>query len=100
MNNGYITDISVLPFIRSQQVVARAKGMLFNTPVSTHFDGSNVNNYVRNANIIELENTVIKNSKEKKVLKLEIQRKDSLIDFYDDSLSLLSNQFYHKYPVQ
>jgi hypothetical protein len=57
LNNGYITDISVLPYIRSQQVVARAKGMLFNTTVTTHFDGTNVNKYVRNANVIELENT-------------------------------------------
>ena len=38
LNNGYITDISILPYIRPQQIVVRAKNMLFNTPVSTYFD--------------------------------------------------------------
>jgi hypothetical protein len=57
LNNGYITDISVLPYIRQQQIVARAHGMLVNTNVNTSFDGINVNNFVRNANIIELANT-------------------------------------------
>jgi hypothetical protein len=56
LNNGYITDVSILPFIRTQQVVVRAKNMLFNTPVTTHFDNINVQNYVRKANIIELTN--------------------------------------------
>ena len=54
LNNGYITDISVLPFIRPQQVVVRAKGMLINSPVTTYFDSTPVYNDVRNTNIIEL----------------------------------------------
>ena len=54
LNNGYIQDISVLPYIRPQQIVSRATGMLFNTNVSYYFDGTNVNNYIRKANIIEL----------------------------------------------
>jgi hypothetical protein len=54
LNNGYITDISILPYIRPQQVVVRSKNMLFNTPVSTYFDNQNVVNYFRKANIIEL----------------------------------------------
>lgn len=54
LNNGYITDISILPWMRSQQIVARAKGMLFNTSVNYYFDNINVNNYIRKANIIEL----------------------------------------------
>ena len=57
LNNGYITDISVLPYIRQQQIVARAHGMLVNTNINTRFDGIDVNNFVRNANIIELSNT-------------------------------------------
>lgn len=54
LNNQYIQDISILPYIRPQQVVTRAKGMLLNTSVNCYFDGSNVNNYFRKPNIIEL----------------------------------------------
>jgi len=54
LNNGYITDVSILPYIRPQQVVINTKGMLFSTPVDVYFDGKNVNNYVRKTNIIEL----------------------------------------------
>jgi hypothetical protein len=54
LNNNYVTDISILPYIRSQQVVVRADGMLFNTPVNVRFDDINVSNYVRKTNIIHL----------------------------------------------
>jgi len=54
LNNGYITDVSILPWMRPQQIVARAKNMLFNTSVNYYFDGINVNNYIRKANIINL----------------------------------------------
>ena len=56
LNNGYITDISILPFIRPQQVVVRGKGMLINTPLVAYFDNTSVNQYVRKTNIIELNN--------------------------------------------
>lgn len=54
LNNGYITDISILPWIRSQQIVVRSRGMLINTTVHAYFDGTNVDKYVRNTNTIEL----------------------------------------------
>ena len=54
LNNGYITDISVLPYIRPQQVVVRAKNLLFNATLTSYFDNINVNNYIRKTNIIEL----------------------------------------------
>ena len=54
LNNGYITDVSILPWMRPQQIVARAKEMLFNTSVNYYFDNINVNNFVRKGNIIEL----------------------------------------------
>jgi len=54
LNNGYITDISVLPFIRTQQIVVRSSGMLLNTLVNNYFDNTNVDKFVRKANIIEL----------------------------------------------
>lgn len=54
LNNGYITDISVLPYIRSQEVAIRAKGLLINTTVTGQFDNIDVTNYIRKSNIIEL----------------------------------------------
>ena len=56
LNNGYITDISVLPFIRPQQVVVRAQNLLFNSNVTSYFDNVSVNKYIRKTNIIELTN--------------------------------------------
>jgi len=54
LNNGYITDISVLPFIRNQQVAIRSEGLLINSTLNTYFDNLSVSNYVRKTNIIEL----------------------------------------------
>jgi hypothetical protein len=54
LNNNYITDISILPYIRPQQVVVRVNNMLFNTPVGVRFDNTDVSNYVRKTNVIEL----------------------------------------------
>jgi hypothetical protein len=55
-DNGYITDISVLPFIRPQQVVVRARGLLINTPIKTWFDGLSVDRYISAPDTIELTN--------------------------------------------
>jgi hypothetical protein len=57
LNNGYITDISILPYIRPQQLLVRSKGLLVNTPVSTWFDGVNVDQYITHPDIIELTNS-------------------------------------------
>jgi hypothetical protein len=54
--NGIITNNSVLPYIRPQEIIVRAKGMLINTPVSCWFDGTNVNKYMIGANTIEVTN--------------------------------------------
>jgi hypothetical protein len=54
LNNGYITDISILPYIRPQEVVLRAGGLLMNTGVYSFFDGRSVDRYIRKPNIIEL----------------------------------------------
>lgn len=54
LNNGYITDISILPYIRPQQIVVRGHGMLFNTTVNSYFDGQNVDAYFHKGNILEL----------------------------------------------
>jgi hypothetical protein len=54
LNNGYITDISILPFIRPQEVVISAGGLLLNTGIYSFFDGQSVDRYIRKPNIIEL----------------------------------------------
>ena len=53
-NNGYLTNIAVLPYIRPQQIIVKSKGLLVNTPVSTWFDGQSVDQYITSPNTIEL----------------------------------------------
>jgi hypothetical protein len=52
--NGYITDISIQPYIRPQPLVFRAKGLKVNTPIQTFFDGVSVDQYITNPDILEL----------------------------------------------
>ena len=56
VNGNFITDVSVQPYIRSQNLILRAKGMKINTPVSVFFDGVKVDDYVVYPNIVELTN--------------------------------------------
>ena len=56
LNNNYITDISILPYIRPQQILVKAKGLQVNTPLTTFFDGTNVDQYMINPDSIELYN--------------------------------------------
>ena len=54
INNGYITDVTILPWIRSQQIVFRSRGLLFNTELSAFFDGVSIDKYIRKPNVIKL----------------------------------------------
>ena len=54
VNNGYVTNEAIIPYIRPQQVVIRSKGLLVNTPISTWFDGKNVDTYMSTPNTVEL----------------------------------------------
>ena len=54
LNDGYITDISILPYIRPQEVVLNAGGLLINTGIYSFFDGQSIDQYIRKPNIIEL----------------------------------------------
>ena len=58
LNNGYLTDISVLPWMRPQEIVVRSTGLLFKTEIHNFFDTVNVDAYVHKTNIIELSNVV------------------------------------------
>lgn len=54
LDNGFITDVSIQPYIRSAEVAVRGYDMLLHTDVDIYFDGLNVNGFVRKPNIIEL----------------------------------------------
>jgi hypothetical protein len=54
MNNGYVTDVSILPYIRPQEILLRARNMQLKTTINAFFDGVDVKNYIRKSNIVEL----------------------------------------------
>jgi hypothetical protein len=56
LNGTYLTDVTLLPYIRSQNLIVRAKGMKINTPVSVFFDGQKVNNYFIQPNALTITN--------------------------------------------
>ena len=58
VGNGFITDVSIQPYIRSQDIIISANGLKNNTKIDAYFDGIKVNDYIKNADIISLENVV------------------------------------------
>ena len=51
---GFITDVSILPYIRSQFLFFNTYGLTVNTDVNAYFDNDSVNKYIRKPNILEL----------------------------------------------
>ena len=76
INNGFLTNIAVLPYIRPQQIIVRAGGLLVNANVSTFFDGKDVSEYMTEPNTIELTSVTGK------------FKQDDIVGFY------ISNTFY------
>lgn len=58
ITTNVITDVSLLPYIRSQEILLTAKGLKVNSPVSVFFDGVNVDEYLTLPNAIELKDCV------------------------------------------
>ena len=54
LNNGYINDISILPWIKPQEITIIASNLLIKTKLNAFFDNINVNAYVRKLNTIEV----------------------------------------------
>jgi len=54
LNNGYINDISIIPWIKPQQILIKARSLLVKTKLSAFFDNVNVDAYVRRLNTIEV----------------------------------------------
>lgn len=53
---GFITDVSILPYIRSQFLFFNTYGLTVNTDVNAYFDSVPVNKYIRKPNVLELTN--------------------------------------------
>jgi hypothetical protein len=47
LSNGYLTNIAILPYIRPQEIIFRAEGLLANQKVSAYFDGQKVDQYIQ-----------------------------------------------------
>jgi hypothetical protein len=73
--DGYVTNTQVLPYIRPQEIIVRAQGMLVNTPVSCFFDGRNVNKYITAPNTMELSSVAGKFNE------------DDIVGFYEADIS-------------
>ncbi len=56
LNNGYITNIGILGYIRPQRVRFRASGLLANAKLKAFFDGVDVSNDIVSPNIIRVDN--------------------------------------------
>ena len=56
LNTNFITDVSIQPYIRPQQLFVGAKGMKVNAPVKAWFDGQRVDQYMTQPDSIELTN--------------------------------------------
>jgi len=54
LNNGYINDISILPWIKPQQISIKASNLLIKTKLYAFFDNISVDEYVRKLNTIEV----------------------------------------------
>jgi hypothetical protein len=52
--SGFITDVSVLPYIRSQFLFFNSYGMTVNSNVHFYFDNDLIDKYIRKPNILEL----------------------------------------------
>ena len=77
--DGFVTDVSLNPYIRGQQVEFVAEDMLVNTNVDAYFDEVKVSNRIRQANVIEIESTIDENS--------NIFEKDDILAYYDSALN-------------
>jgi len=55
--NGYITDVSISPYIRAQQIQFKASGLLKNTPVKCYFDDVDVTDRILVDNELIFETT-------------------------------------------
>ena len=56
VNNGYVSNISILPYIRAQQIGFNVQGLKANAPISSWFDGVNIDNYIISPDTLELVN--------------------------------------------
>lgn len=51
---SYVTNVSLIPYLRAQQISFVAEGLLTDTAVNTFFDGKRVTRLIKKANIITI----------------------------------------------
>jgi hypothetical protein len=56
VSNGYVNNDAVVPNIRPQEIIVRAKNLLVNSPIHCFFDGTLVDQWMTSPNTIELTN--------------------------------------------
>lgn len=56
--DGFVTDVTLNPWIRGQQIRFVAKNLSRNTPVRCYFDGVNVTNRIRKLNKLSINPTI------------------------------------------
>jgi hypothetical protein len=87
-NNGFVTDVSMNPYIRSQQIQFVAKDLLVNSPMSCFFDGVDVSNRIRQSNIIEVNNTILySNIRSRLISPTQAFQTGDVLAYYDTATS-------------
>ena len=56
VNNNYLTNVSILPYIRSQQIGFNVSGLMPNSPVTVTFDNTDISSYLISPDTLELTN--------------------------------------------
>lgn len=87
-NNGFVTDVSMNPYIRSQQIQFVAKDLLVNSPMSCFFDGVDITNRIRKSNIIAVYNTLLYSNTTTKTIPVnETFQVGDVLAYYDTATS-------------
>lgn len=87
-NNGFVTDVSMNPYIRGQQIQFVAKDLLVNSPMSCFFDGIDITHRIRQSNIIEVNNTVLYSSTITKTIPItQTFQTGDVLAYYDTATS-------------
>lgn len=87
-NNGFVTDVSMNPYIRGQQIQFVAKDLLVNSPMSCFFDGVDVTSRIRQSNVIEISYDILYANTTSKVIPItQTFQVGDVLAYYDTSLT-------------
>lgn len=87
-NDGFVTDVSMNPYIRSQQIQFVARDLLVNSPMTCIFDDIDITSRIRQSNVIEVKNTILYIDKIKKTYDTtQMFSEGDVLAYYDSSTS-------------